>query len=141
MRVVATLATVLGISLGPFAMPLGIEPAPRPPVAPSLELRTERPAGRSFRVDQVSDLPPAWRELAMCESSGNPTATAGSRGQYQGLFQIEYPRTWKAHGGVTEPATAASVAEQYQVALHIYEDRGYKPWPHCGKALLEAYGR
>lgn len=87
-------------------------------------------------------LPKAWRKLAMCESSGRPAVRGGKRGQYRGLFQIEYPRTWVAHGGpVNEPPSAANVPLQWAVALHIFADRGSKPWPHCGKYLREVYGR
>lgn len=88
------------------------------------------------------DLPRPWRKLAMCESSGRVDAVAGSRGQFQGLFQIEYPRTWVAHGGDPDVSpTAANVYDQFMVALHIYEDRGAAPWPWCGRFLRAAYGR
>lgn len=99
--------------------------------------------GEAFGFDSFtfSDLPLAWQRLALCESSGRADATAGQRNQFQGYFQIEYPRTWKAHGGVTSPATAADLAEQWSVALHIFADRGSSPWPHCGKYLKEVYGR
>lgn len=92
-------------------------------------------------VLSVDDLPTPWRQLAACESSGRVDAVGGG-GRWHGLFQIEFPRTWAAHGGDPKVMpSAASVAEQWAVALHIYEDRGYKPWPHCGKYLLKAYGR
>ncbi len=90
----------------------------------------------------LSDLPLAWQKLAMCESSGRPNAVSGTRKQFQGLFQIEYPRTWVAHGGPKDlPPKAASVKEQFHVALRIYVDRFSKPWPYCGKFLKEEYGR
>ena len=91
---------------------------------------------------ELSDLPIAWQKLAMCESSGRVNAVSGTRKQFQGLFQIEYPRTWVAHGGsMTVPPKAASVMDQFYVALHIYVDRGSKPWPYCGKFLKEDYGK
>jgi hypothetical protein len=91
---------------------------------------------------ELSDLPLSWQKLAMCESSGRIDAVSGTRKQFQGLFQIEYPRTWVAHGGPKDlPPKAASVMEQFYVALHIYVDRGSKPWPYCGKFLKEDYGK
>lgn len=91
---------------------------------------------------ELSDLPVAWQKLALCESSGRLNAVSGTRKQFQGLFQIEYPRTWVAHGGPKDlPPKAASVMDQFYVALHIYADRGSKPWPYCGKFLKEYYGK
>jgi hypothetical protein len=90
----------------------------------------------------LKDLPLAWQNLAKCESSGRIDAVSGTRKQFQGLFQIEYPRTWAAHGGPKDlPPKAASVKQQFEVALRIYVDRSSKPWPYCGKFLKEVYGR
>lgn len=94
------------------------------------------------RSIELADLPIAWQKLAMCESGGRPNAVSGTRKQFQGLFQIEYPRTWVAHGGpISVPPKAASVKDQFHVALRIYVDRFSKPWPYCGKFLKEEYGR
>lgn len=91
---------------------------------------------------QLTDLPLAWQKLAKCESSGRLNAVSGTRKQFQGAFQIEYPRTWVAHGGDSgTPTKDATLREQFAVALHIYIDRGYKPWPYCGKFLKAEYGR
>lgn len=90
----------------------------------------------------LSDLPKAWQDLAMCESSGRLNAVSGTKKQFQGAFQIEFPRTWVAHGGASgTPPKKATLREQFHVALHIYADRGAKPWPYCGKFLKEEYGR
>jgi len=35
----------------------------------------------------------------------------------------------------------SSGREQFHVALHIYADRGSKPWPYCGKFLKAEYGK
>ncbi len=91
---------------------------------------------------QLTDLPEAWQKLAKCESNGRLNAVSGTRKQFQGAFQIEYPRTWVAHGGHSgTPPKRATLREQFHVALHIYADRGAKPWPYCGKFLKEEYGR
>ena len=91
---------------------------------------------------QLSDLPQAWQDLAKCESNGRLNAVSGTRKQFQGAFQIEYPRTWIAHGGDSgTPPKKATLREQFHVALHIYADRGAKPWPYCGKFLKAEYGR
>jgi len=90
----------------------------------------------------LTDLPLAWQELAKCESNGRLNAVSGTKKQFQGAFQIEYPRTWVAHGGASDtPPKKATLKEQFHVALHIYADRGAKPWPYCGKFLKEEYGR
>jgi len=90
----------------------------------------------------LEDLPLAWQKLAKCESSGRLDAVSGTRKQFQGAFQIEYPRTWVAHGGHSgTPPKKATLKEQFHVALHIYADRGAKPWPYCGKHLKAEYGR
>lgn len=95
-----------------------------------------------FEDMEFDHLPPAWQKLAMCESSGRSNAVAGNQKQFQGYFQIEYPRTWVAHGGASGvPPKKATLMEQFHVALHIYADRGSKPWPYCGKFLKAEYGR
>lgn len=131
----------LAFGLGPAAAPVVPNTSPVWASDAAVEMVGEVavPVPVPFTVD---DLPEPWRRVALCESSGRVDAVGGSRGQYQGLFQIEYPRTWVAHGGDPDRSpTAATVAEQFEVALHIYEDRGWKPWPHCGKHLRKAYGR
>ena len=95
-----------------------------------------------FEDMDFDHLPPAWQKLAMCESSGRSNAVAGQKKQFQGYFQIEYPRTWVAHGGDKKtPPKKATLMEQFHVALHISADRGSKPWPYCGKYLKEEYGK
>lgn len=103
---------------------------------------TERVEVPVVREMTLEDLPLAWQKLAKCESSGRPDAVSGTRKQFQGAFQIEYPRTWVAHGGHSgTPPKKATLKEQFHVALHIYADRGAKPWPYCGKFLKAEYGR
>ena len=134
----------LTIGLVSLGLVLGLAPLSHAPI----EIRTVIANPEPIIVEipkpklELSDLPLAWQKLAMCESSGRPNAVSGTRKQFQGLFQIEYPRTWVAHGGSKAvPPKAASVMDQFYVALHIYVDRGSKPWPYCGKFLKEDYGK
>jgi len=127
--------------LGAVSMGLALMLTPREPVIVMLPpvIKSE-PA---FVSDiELTDLPLAWQKLAKCESNGRLKAVSGTRKQFQGAFQIEFPRTWVAHGGSSgTPAKDATLREQFHVALHIYADRGFKPWPYCGKFLKEEYGR
>ena len=127
--------------LGAVAMGLAVMLTPREPVV--LVIPPVVKPEPAFVPDiQLTDLPLAWQKLAKCESSGRLDAVSGKRKQFQGAFQIEYPRTWVAHGGSSGTlAKDATLREQFAVALHIYVDRGYKPWPYCGKFLKEEYGR
>lgn len=91
---------------------------------------------------RLAHLPLPWQELAKCESGGRVNAVSGKYDAFQGAFQIEYPRTWIAHGGDPKtPPAKASLQDQFAVAIHIYNDRGSKPWPYCGRFLFKAYGR
>lgn len=129
--IIGLVALGLAISLTPNA-PIHVEIQPKQVVPKVVEIP-------DLELDQ---LPVAWQKLAMCESSGRLNAVSGKRKQFQGLFQIEYPRTWVAHGGDSGKAPKDStLLEQFWVALHIYVDRGSKPWPYCGKFLKAEYGK
>jgi len=129
--IIGLVALGLAISLTPNA-PIHFEVKPKEVVPKVVEIP-------DLSLDQ---LPLSWQKLAMCESSGRVNAVSGKRKQFQGLFQIEYPRTWVAHGGDSDKAPKDStILEQFYVALHIYVDRGSKPWPYCGKFLKEDYGK
>ena len=69
-----------------------------------------------------------WDAIAECESGGNWAINTGN-GHYGGL-QFK-PATWKANGGVGNPATA-SRAEQIRVAENVLRTQGLKAWPKCG---------
>jgi resuscitation-promoting factor RpfB len=134
----------LTIGLASLGLVLGLAPLSHAPIEIRKVIANPSPVVIEIPKLQLelSDLPLSWQKLAMCESGGRPNAVSGTRKQFQGLFQIEYPRTWVAHGGPKElPPKAASVMEQFYVALHIYVDRGSKPWPYCGKFLKEDYGK
>jgi len=68
--------------------------------------------------------------IAMCESSGNPTAVSPT-GKYRGKYQFSRA-TWREFGGTGDPA-AAPEAEQDRIAAALLAARGTTPWPICGK--------
>ena len=68
--------------------------------------------------------------IAQCESGGNPSIVSSS-GQYRGKYQFDQ-QTWEAVGGSGDPA-AAPEAEQDRRAAMLYAQRGWHPWPVCGR--------
>jgi hypothetical protein len=148
MKRAALAAGVAGLAfmLGPSLAPVPVAPVPVPALPANVSdaatfLGFGHPS-EAAKLFTFEDLPKAWQRLALCESSGRPAVRGGKRGQYRGLFQIEFPRTWVAHGGeLHDPPSAANVSVQYGVAMNIWKDRGSSPWPHCGKYLREVYGR
>lgn len=85
------------------------------------------PAGR--RGSGVK-LPRVLRQIAQCESGGNPRAVS-SNGLYRGKFQFSR-ETWKGVGGRGADPARASEAHQDRMALRLYRQRGVAPWPACG---------
>jgi peptidoglycan hydrolase-like protein with peptidoglycan-binding domain len=75
-------------------------------------------------------LPRVLREIAECESGGNPRAVS-SNGLYRGKFQFSR-ETWKAVGGRGSDPAEASEAHQDRMALRLYRQQGVAPWPACG---------
>lgn len=131
-----------GILMGAVLLSPPLKSVPPKAETKSSTIVQDIPVILHFEDMDFDHLPPAWQKLAMCESSGRSNAVSGSKKQFQGYFQIEYPRTWVAHGGSSgTPPKKATLLEQFHVALHIYADRGSKPWPYCGKYLKEEYGR
>lgn len=65
--------------------------------------------------------------VCACESSGNPRATSRN-GLYLGLFQFSRD-TWQTvgSGDVFDPYANSAAA------LRLWQRRGWKPWPHCGR--------
>jgi peptidoglycan hydrolase CwlO-like protein len=76
-------------------------------------------------------VPDKLRQIAQCESGGNPSAVSPS-GLYRGKYQFD-PQTWKSLGGAGDDPAAASEAEQDRVASLLYSQRGAAPWPVCGR--------
>lgn len=67
--------------------------------------------------------------VTMCESRGNATTNTGNG--YWGMWQFDL-RTWQSVGGTGLPSNA-SAEEQTMRARMLYDQRGWQPWPHCGK--------
>lgn len=97
---------------------------------------------RAFGSDDVSHrgrsrgsnvrLPRVLRQIAQCESGGNPRAVSRG-GTYRGKFQFSRS-TWRAMGGSGDPAKAAE-STQDRLALKLYRRSGLKPWPACSRAI------
>ncbi len=83
--------------------------------------------------------PSEWEALRQCESNGNYAITNRS-GKYRGAYQFDRP-TWNSVAGRFAPdlvgvdPAAASPADQDAMALALYNERGARPWPHCGRHL------
>jgi peptidoglycan hydrolase-like protein with peptidoglycan-binding domain len=88
----------------------------------------EAPAGDDG--DSAVKLPRVLREIAECESGGDPRAVS-SNGLYRGKFQFSR-ETWKAVGGRGSDPAKASEAHQDRMALRLYRQQGVAPWPACG---------
>ena len=70
-----------------------------------------------------------WDAIARCESGGNWAINTGN-GYYGGLqFTLS---TWRAHGGVGDPAHSAR-EQQIAVAERVLKSQGIGAWPTCGK--------
>ncbi|MBV9140237.1 MAG: transglycosylase family protein [Pseudonocardiales bacterium] len=70
-----------------------------------------------------------WDAIARCESGGNWAISTGN-GFYGGLqFTLS---TWRANGGVGNPANA-SREQQITVAERVLRTQGIGAWPVCGK--------
>lgn len=85
---------------------------------------------RHPKADSQVRLPRVLREIAECESGGNPRAIS-SNGLYRGKYQFSRA-TWKAIGGRGKDPARASEAHQDRMALRLYRQRGVAPWPACG---------
>ncbi|MFN8050736.1 MAG: transglycosylase family protein [Acidimicrobiales bacterium] len=105
------------------AAPAPTAPTPVPAPAPSAPLPAV-PAGGPSEAQ--------WAKLRACESGGNYRAVSAS-GKYRGAYQFDY-RTWAGLGGAGDPA-AAPPAEQDARAKLLYSQRGWRPWPVCGRYL------
>jgi Transglycosylase-like domain/LysM domain len=70
-----------------------------------------------------------WDAIAWCESGDNWAISTGN-GYYGGLqFTLS---TWRANGGVGNPARA-SREQQIAVAEQVLRSQGIGAWPVCGK--------
>jgi peptidoglycan hydrolase-like protein with peptidoglycan-binding domain len=86
-------------------------------------------SSRSVRRTSSVRLPAVLRQIAECESGGNPAAVSPG-GTYRGKYQFSRS-TWRHLGGTGDPA-AAPESLQDRLALKLYRLRGTAPWPSCG---------
>lgn len=106
-----------------------LAPAPAPPPCDLYDGRHLTECGIEHVVD-AAGWPPHLHDdavtLAMCESSGLPTAR-GDNGVSVGLFQIHTPSWGRTIGqrDLTDPITNASIA------LDIYRQQGRDAWWRC----------
>jgi hypothetical protein len=74
-------------------------------------------------------LPAILRQIAECESGGNPRAISPG-GQYRGKYQFSR-ETWRNLGGSGDPADAPEWLQD-RLALKLYRLSGSAAWPSCG---------
>lgn len=92
-----------------------------------------RPFGRdSVHRTSRPGLPRVLREIAQCESRGNPSALSRD-GRYRGKYQFTL-ETWRTLGGSGDPARAAEWLQD-RMALKLYRRSGTAPWPSCARRL------
>lgn len=72
-----------------------------------------------------------WARLAACESSNGRDS---SNGKYHGYFQVII-ETWRSHGGGPRDPHTYTYEEQREIAIRIWRDRGWQPWPACSRKL------
>lgn len=77
---------------------------------------------------------PAWDKLRFCESGSN-YAIADASGMFRGAYQFAIS-TWYGMGGVGDPADAPPSEQDYRAQI-LYDALGAKPWPVCGRFLIE----
>ena len=108
-------------------------------VGPATRRAMSLPAFKSSAVTRKgkrtgsTKVPAVLRQIAKCESGGDPTVVSRN-GMYYGKYQFS-KSTWKANGGKGTNPAKASEAEQDRVALKLYRAEGLDPWPACGSKL------
>jgi hypothetical protein len=85
-------------------------------------------SGSVRRSSSDVKLPRILRQIAECESGGDPTAVSAG-GQYRGKYQFSLS-TWRNIGGEGDPVDAPE-DEQDRIALKLYRRAGTSPWPNC----------
>jgi Transglycosylase-like domain len=91
--------------------------------------------GRAVRFKlKVRRKVPRWgkqylRNIAWCESRGNPRAVGGG-GIYRGMYQFSV-RTWYVVGGTGDPASAPRHEQTWRAWL-LLSRHGSGHWPVCG---------
>jgi peptidoglycan hydrolase-like protein with peptidoglycan-binding domain len=85
-------------------------------------------SARSVRRTSGTRLPAVLRQIAECESGGNPRAVSPG-GTYRGKYQFSRS-TWGNLGQSGDPAEAPEWLQD-RVALKLYRQSGTAPWPNC----------
>ena len=85
-------------------------------------------SSRSVRRTSGVRLPAVLRQIAQCESGGNPRAVSPG-GTYRGKYQFSRA-TWRNLGGTGDPAAAPEWLQD-RLALKLYRQSGTAPWPSC----------
>ena len=74
----------------------------------------------------------AWHGVAVCESGDNPRASTGNG--FYSMYQFDRG-TWHSMG-YRGTANQFSRGTQTAAAHRLYAQRGWHPWPVCGKRYL-----
>lgn len=72
-----------------------------------------------------------WASLRQCEAGGNYSTNTGNG--FYGAYQFTLG-TWQGYGGQGLPHEA-SPATQDEIALRLWQARGFQPWPGCRAKL------
>lgn len=78
-----------------------------------------------------------WHKLRQCESTNNPKAVSVS-GKYRGYYQFDQ-KTWDSIAQRIAPnfvgvkPDQAPPVIQHKMAHQLFVERGWKPWPSCGR--------
>jgi Transglycosylase-like domain len=131
---IAALAMPASVAFAEEPTTLATATALHPPLAghPTAvrQMRAHQAAMRSARDRRrITALLPTLRQIAECESHGDPRAIGGG-GQYRGAFQLTRS-IWASVGGRGDPARAP-LSEQYRRAAILLERSGPSQWPVCG---------
>jgi hypothetical protein len=91
-----------------------------------------RALNRELRGD-VNELdipiPPVLKQVAECESHGDPKAIGGG-GSFRGRYQMMLS-TWASVGGKGDPIDAPAQEQDRRAAI-LLQRSGSSPWPVCG---------
>ena len=112
------------------SVPVSATPELHPPTVARLEPVTTTTIATAsvYQPLTFGDLPEVWQCIAMKESTDNLRAVNVSSGD-QGAFQFAIT-TWAEYAPVgypTEPVEA-TLAQQYTVALRLWQAEGFRPW-------------
>jgi hypothetical protein len=100
--------------------------------AQNLTSKALRAANRELRgeVEELEiPIPPVLKQVAECESHGDPKAIGGG-GSFRGRYQMMIS-TWQSVGGKGDPIDAPAEEQDRRAAL-LLQRSGSSPWPGCG---------